>query len=209
MATQHSNQQFFSALNAMTGFAGILLGIIAGYIMGANQTPYAAVPPPAAATAAGVPHDHPPVVANEAELQAFRDILKSDPKNVKAATELANRLYDAGRYAEAVPYYQQSLGSNPKDANVSTDLATALYYMGRVDDALGQLQKSIAIDPSHAQTLFNTGIIRRDGKKDPKGAIDAWEELLRVQPNYPEAERVRTMIAELKGQAAATGNRSE
>jgi len=60
-------------------------------------------------------------VVSDAELQAFRDILASDPKNVKAATDLANRLYDAGRFAEAIPYYQQAHALDPKNISVSTD----------------------------------------------------------------------------------------
>lgn len=205
MRTTPQNQ-FFSALNAMTGFAGILLGLIAGFIMGAGQAPFQPAMP-AATAASSAQHDHQPAVANEAELQAFRDILKSDPKNVKAAVELGNRLYDAGRYAEAVPYYQQALAIEPKNPNVSTDLATALYYSGRVDDALTQLDKSLAADPAHGQTLFNIGIIRRDGKKDPKGAAEAWERLLRVQPNYPDADRVKTMLSELKSKNEVPGTR--
>lgn len=204
MRTTPQNQ-LFSALNAMTGFAGILLGLIAGYIIGAGQAPFQPAVP-AATAASAAQHDHPAAVANEAELQAFRDILKSDPKNAKAAVELANRLYDAGRYAEAIPYYQQALALE-RNANVSTDLATALYYVGRVDEALAQLDQSLAVDPAHGQTLFNIGIIRRDGKKDPRGATEAWERLLRVQPNYPDAARVRTMLSELKSKTEVPGTR--
>jgi tetratricopeptide (TPR) repeat protein len=109
---------------------------------------------------------------------------------------LGNRLYDAHRFAEAIPYYHQALAIDPKDVNVSTDLGTALYYAGRVDEALAQLNKSLALDARHGQTLFNLGIIRRDGKKDPKGAVEAWEKLLKVSPDYPDIARVKTLIAE-------------
>jgi cytochrome c-type biogenesis protein CcmH/NrfG len=190
--TQHP----FSALNAMTGVAGILFGLIAGYILGAGQAPAAQVA--AAPASAALPHDHPTSVVNETELQAYRDILKADPKNAKAAGELANRLYDAGRYADAVPYYRQALGVEPRNANVSTDLATALYYSGRTDEALEQLNASLAIEPTHAQTLFNLGIVKKDGKKDSKGAADAWQLLLDAHPDYPEAERVRTLLAQAR-----------
>ena len=137
-------------------------------------------------------------MVNETELQAYRDILKADPKNAKAAGELANRLYDAGRYADAVPYYRQALGVEPRNANVSTDLATALYYSGRTDEALEQLNASLAIEPTHAQTLFNLGIVKKDGKKDSKGAAVAWQLLLDAHPDYPEAERVRTLLAQAR-----------
>ena len=182
-----------TALTAVTGIAGVLFGVIVGYLLGVSQRETGPLPVAAAATAAA-----PAAVANEQELQAYRTILASDPKNVRANVELANRLYDAGRYAEAIPYYQQAFAGDPANVNVSTDLATALHYVGRSDEALAQFDKSLAIDPKHGQTLFNVGIVRRDGKHDPKGAIAAWERLLGSVPDYADAAKVRTMIAELK-----------
>lgn len=193
------SQSTFSALNAVTGIAGVLLGVIVGYIIGVNQAgPGAATSPAAVAAPAAASTPAVSTVVNEAELQAYRDILASDPKNVKAAVELGNKLYDAGRYAEAIPYYQQAVALDPKNANVSTDLGTALYYAGRPDDALVQLGKSLEVDPRHGQTLYNIGIIKRDAKKDPKGAVEAWQRLLQVNPDYLEAARVRTLIAETR-----------
>jgi cytochrome c-type biogenesis protein CcmH/NrfG len=190
----------FSAMNAVTGLAGVLLGVITGYILGAGQVqgsvPAAAAAAVAAAPGAADPHVH---LVNEQELQAYKDILAADPKNVKAAIELGNKLYDAGRYSDAIPYYQQALAVDGKNVNVSTDLATALYYAGRVDEALTQMDVSLRIDPAHGQTLFNVGIIKRDAKKDKAGAVAAWERLLQVAPNYPEASKVRTLIAETRG----------
>lgn len=192
------NDTLFSAMNAVTGIAGILFGIIVGYIIGSGQLQNAAgVPrtgrPQAASTAAPQP-----ALVTEADLQPYRDILANDPKNARAAEALGNKLYDAGRYAEAVPYYQQSLANDPKNVNVSTDLGTALYYAGRADEALVQLQKSLALDARHAQTLFNVGIVKRDGKNDGKGAVEAWERLLATNPGYPDAAKVRTLIDETK-----------
>lgn len=183
----------FSPMNAVTGAAGIFLGIIVGFVIGAGQAQ-----PGARLAAATAPNDHihapQASVVNETELQAYRDILANDPKNVKAATELGNKLYDAGRFAEAIPAYQKALEIEPRNVSVSTDLGTAMFYAGRTDEALKQLDKSLAIDPTHAQTWFNIGIIQRDGKKNPKGAAEAWQQLLKVAPDYPEAAKVRTLI---------------
>jgi len=180
-------------LTAVTGIAGVLFGVILGYLLGVSQREAGSIQVAASPVAAA-----PSAVANEQELQAYRNILASDPKNARANMELANRLYDAGRYAEAIPYYQQAFIADPRNVNVSTDLATALFYAGRPDEALAQFDKSLAIDPKHGQTLFNVGIVRRDGKHDPKGAIAAWERLLGSVPDYADAGKVRTMIAELK-----------
>jgi tetratricopeptide (TPR) repeat protein len=192
------NDHFFSALNAVTGIAGILFGIIVGYILGSGQLTGGSVATPSVPAAAGAPAAQATTLVTEADLRPLRDVLANDPKNARAAEALGNKLYDAGRYAEAVPYYQQSLANDPKNVNVSTDLGTALYYAGRPDEALVQLQKSLAIDARHAQTLFNVGIVKRDGKNDRKGAVEAWEQLLAANPSYPEAAKVRALIAESK-----------
>ena len=185
-------------LTAVTGIAGMLLGVILGYMLGVPQNEARPLPV-AAATADAAPHTH---LANEQELQGWRNILATDPKNVRANIELANALYDAARYPEAIPYYQQAFALDPKNVGVSTDLATSLFYAGRADDALAQLDKSLAIDPRHAQTLFNVGVVRRDGKNDARGAVLAWERLLSSVPDYPDAPKVRSMIQELKTRTA-------
>jgi tetratricopeptide (TPR) repeat protein len=185
-------------LTAVTGLAGVLFGVIVGYLLGVSPREAGSLP-----AAASSEHTHattpaPTAVVTDQELQGWRNILATDPKNVRANVELGNRLYDAGRYAESIPYYQQAFTLEPKNVNVSTDLATALYYAGRVDDALAQFRRSLDINPKHAQTLFNLGIVKRDARNDAKGAIETWEQLLASVPDYPDAGKVRTMIAELK-----------
>lgn len=194
----HGNSQ---ALALVSGLAGTLFGIIVGYLIATQQaipgTTVTAAPSAATAPAATAP------AINEQELQAYRDILKTDPKNVRAATELGNRLYDAGRYAEAIVYYEQALALDPKNISVSTDLGTAIWYTGDADRAIAQFEKSLAIDPAHGQTLFNIGIVKSQGKNDHKGAAAAWEQLLASNPGYPEADRVRRLLDEAKARAGA------
>ena len=193
-----------TGLLAATAVASALFGIIVGYIMGTGGNLGRPAGPAYAAAAAAPASQSPPAgLVNEGELQAYRDILKADPKNLVAATTLGNKLYDVGRYAEAVPYYQQAFALDSKNANLSTDLGTALWYSGRADDALAQYQKSLAADPKHAQTLFNQGIVRLEGKQDVLGAIESWETLLGKHPTYPEVEKVKRMIAEAQQKLVA------
>lgn len=186
-----------TALLLASCLASTLFGVIIGYILAGGTQPttevgYAA---PAGAAPASAPAS--PLVT-DAELQGYRNVLAADPKNAAAATALGNRLYDAGRYAEAIPYYQQAFAADPKNINVSTDLGTALWYSGRPDDALAQFKKSLALDPGHAQTLFNQGIVRLDGKQDALGATESWETLLAKNPTYADAEKVRKMLADAR-----------
>jgi cytochrome c-type biogenesis protein CcmH/NrfG len=113
---------------------------------------------------------------------------------------LGNRLYDARRYAEAVPYYETAVRLDPDNVDASTDLGTALYYSGRPDDALAQYERSLAIDDAHAQTLFNIGIVSFEGLGDARRAIDSWERLLSTNPAYPDRARVEQLLAQARQQ---------
>jgi tetratricopeptide (TPR) repeat protein len=128
----------------------LLVGGLGGYIIAIAAARPGAAPVQAATTA-------PPVAAtplvDEGELKAFRDILARDPKNLQAAVSAGNLLYDAHRYVEAIPFYQQAFALNGSDVNVSTDLGTALWYAGRPEAAVAQYERSLSISPTHAQTL--------------------------------------------------------
>jgi cytochrome c-type biogenesis protein CcmH/NrfG len=183
----------------------LLVGGLAGYVLSmstATRLPAAtsalstaSVPAQTGGSAAGM--------VDEVALRAYRDILARDPKNVQAAVSAGNMLYDARRYEDAIQFYQQAMAANGSDINVSTDLGTALWYTGRADAALAQYAVSLSLDPKHAQTLFNLGIVRSDGKKDYAGAVQAWETLLASNPSYPNAANVRSMISEAKSKGVA------
>jgi len=178
----------------------LVAGLLAGYLLAsqANRTTSAAAPAPNAAQAAEQPATSLPPVIDEGALRAYRDILERDPKNAQAALSAGNLLYDAHRYVEAIPFYQQAFALKTSDINVSTDLGTALWYAGRTDEALAQYSKSLTIDPTHSQTLFNIGIVKADGQHDYVGAVAAWETLLATTPGYPNAGNVRSLIADAR-----------
>jgi tetratricopeptide (TPR) repeat protein len=73
-----------------------------------------------------------------------------------------------------------------------------LWYAGRPDEALAQYDRSLAIAPTHAQTLYNVGIVRADGKHDYPGAVAAWEKLLATSPAYQNAAGVRDLLADAR-----------
>jgi tetratricopeptide (TPR) repeat protein len=174
----------------------LLVGGLAGYIIAIAATRPGAAPVQATATTAPLAAAAP--LVDEGELKAFRDILARDPRNLQAAVSAGNLLYDAHRYVEAIPFYQQAFALNGSDVNVSTDLGTALWYAGRPEDALAQYARSLSISPTHAQTLYNVGIVRADGVHDYPGAVAAWEKLLESSPAYPNAAAVRELLAEAR-----------
>lgn len=174
----------------------LMVGGLGGYVLAVAGTgPGAAgVQAQAVATSTATPA---PLV-DEGALTAYRDILTRDPRNLTAAVNAGNLLYDGHRYVEAIPFYQQAFALNESDINVSTDLGTALWYAGRPDEALAQYDRSLQMAPAHAQTLYNVGIVRANGKHDYPGAVGAWERLLATSPTYQNAATVRELLADAR-----------
>lgn len=137
----------------------------------------------------------------QAEAQ-YKDILAKDPGNYNAIVGLANLYYDAGEPAKAIEMYQKALNINPNDANLITDMGTMYRIAGDFDKAIEAFRKAASTDPKHEQSRYNLGVTLYDKKSDPNGAADAWEELLKINPNHPNAEGLRQMIDQIKGKGS-------
>jgi cytochrome c-type biogenesis protein CcmH/NrfG len=198
-----AQQQTSSTAWALIAASCLVLGLALGYVMFRGQPAgEGAAAPGGQETAAQA---RPAVgVVDEQAAAALKNILAADPDNVQANTRLGNLLFDAGRYSEAVGPYRRAFARDPRNVNLSTDLGTSLWYSGQPDAAISQFEQSLAIEPNHPQTLFNLGIVRRDGKRDPAGAIRAWEQLLAANPAYAERDKVRQQIELARQQLAST-----
>ncbi|HEX7484791.1 MAG TPA: tetratricopeptide repeat protein [Vicinamibacterales bacterium] len=197
-------QQTSSTTWAIIAGACLVLGLAVGYVIFGGQRPAAPVVTPAAqlpAPASGGPQAG---VLDEQQAQALRNVLARDPRNVQANTQLGNLFFDAGRYADAIGPYQQAFALDSGNVNLSTDLGTALWYVGKPDEAIAQFTKSLAINPTHPQTLFNLGIVKKDGKQDPAGAAQAWEKLLAGNPTYVDRAKVQQLLDQVRQQVGTS-----
>jgi cytochrome c-type biogenesis protein CcmH/NrfG len=183
------------------GLAGVFFGILVGWIIGSQQpagrAPAAAVAP-AAASQQGAPQAPPPPPLDESRASAMKTTAQQNPSDAVTRVQLGNMYFDAGRYPEAVEWYEAALKINGKDVNASTDLGIAYYYMNQADKALAQFDRSLDVDPKHAKTLLNIGIVRAFGKQDLKGASEAWQKVLVVAPGTEEARAAQQALEGVK-----------
>jgi tetratricopeptide (TPR) repeat protein len=178
--------------------AGIAFGLIAGWVIGAEQTaarrPAAAVQAPEAAPPAAPDTASRAAVLDQAQVTALTAIAEREPSSVKPRVELANLYFDAERYADAIKWYTDALRLGPNDVNVSTDLGVSYYYTNQPDKALQQFDHSLALDPKHAKTLLNVGIVRAFGKQDLEGALKVWQQVVQIAPASPEGQAAKRAI---------------
>jgi len=124
--------------------------------------------------------------------------LQNDPKNPDLLAGVGSIYESAHQFKEAADYYEKSLAIKPEKVAVRNEMASCLYYAGDVDGALKQLAQSLKDDPKNADSLFNLGMIRWQGKNDVSGAVTAWKQLLRLNPNLEEQKKaqVQRLIAD-------------
>jgi cytochrome c-type biogenesis protein CcmH/NrfG len=185
----------------------LLLGLALGYLFRGSQTQPGAAPvsgPTASAGPFGMPTQMPTLdqMKHMADKQAEPLLaqLKTNPKNADVLKQVGKIYESTHQFKDAADYYGKALDIDPKDVATRTEMASCLYYNGDVDRALAQLQQALTVDPKDANSLFDLGMIRWKGKNDASGALQAWDQLLKSNPNL-EADKkaqVEKVIAEAK-----------
>jgi len=181
------------------GIAGILFGLIAGWIIGsqyeaARRQPIAT--PPAAASAPAAASQAPPL--DEAKVTAFRSAADREPKNAAPRAQLGDLYFGSERFDDSIKWYEEALALTPDDVRVSSQLAMAYYYTNQTDRAVQQLERTVKMNPKHAETWLNLGFVRAFGKQDLAGAEQAWQQALKIAPDAPEGQAAKRAIDSLK-----------
>jgi cytochrome c-type biogenesis protein CcmH/NrfG len=182
----------------------LVIGVLVGYLArgSAPARSVAAPPQPSPAAAESQPMPSPDDMKRMADKQAEPLLakLKTDPNNADLLNQVGNIYRMTHQFPIAADYYRKSLAANPKNVGPRADLASCLYYQGDVDGAIGQLEKALTYDPKHPGALLNLGLIRWKGKGDSKGAIAAWSQLLKSNPDFKQKDVVENLITQAKAQ---------
>jgi cytochrome c-type biogenesis protein CcmH/NrfG len=203
----------------------LAVGLGIGYLMRGSQlaapspesTAQAAAP---AAPAGAKPVGHRPSLDEMRQMADKRaapllEKLKSNPNDSSLLIQVAAIYHTTHRFKEAADYYTRALDTDPRNVAVRTKLASSLYRKGDIEGAIAQLNQALTYDPKDANALFDLGMIKLQGKGDPKGALAAWQHLLKTNPQLdPERKAtvmkliadVMTMIGDQQGIETARRN---
>ena len=184
----------------------LVVGLIVGYLLrgssgtGLPATTSASALPAASKSVGQMPSLEQMKHMADKQAEPLLEQLKKKPNDPALLVQIGDVYKSAHQFKEAADYYGKSLEANPKDVAVRTDMASCLFYSGDPDRALAQLEQSLQYDPADANTLFNLGVIKLRGKKDKKGALVAWQQLLEKNPKLDARKKteVQKLIAEAK-----------
>jgi tetratricopeptide (TPR) repeat protein len=131
-------------------------------------------------------------------IEEYQTILAEDPNNLAAVIALGNAYFDSDQWREAVRMYERAVELDPRNADVITDLGTSYRNLGKPERALAEYRRALSLEPGHMNARFNLGVVYAYDLRDYARAIRLWEDMLRLAPNYPEANVLRARIAALK-----------
>ncbi len=72
-----------------------------------------------------------------------------------------DRLYQIGKYPEAIQEYKQGLRLSPKDINLINSLGVTYGINKQLDNALTFFEQALAINPEEVMVVYNIGLIHR------------------------------------------------
>lgn len=175
---------------------GVLVGFIATYLVVRDRDLGPVVIRDALV---GAPAPSAEAIAGELQMiQELEAQVIETPDDFQLLVDLANLYFEIESYQGAIAYYDRALELRPDDPSLRTDMATALYYSNQVDKAIVEFETTLAIAPNHPQTLFNMGIVLIEERNDREGALELWEQLIRMNPSYPQLDLVQTEIDRLR-----------
>jgi cytochrome c-type biogenesis protein CcmH/NrfG len=120
-------------------------------------------------------------VDREGEIKLLKAALEKDPKDLSALIELGDAYFDTDRHQEAIDAYSKALAIDPKNADARTDLGIIYRKLKQFDKAIEAFRQAAQDHPMHVNSRFNLGIVLKYDKNDPQGAIQAWEEFLKLE----------------------------
>lgn len=196
-------------ITRQTFYISLLISLTLGFFIGTAYTSFKladARPPGKRHMPKGMPAgDEKPDLATMADphikkLQAF---LKEHPDNTQAWVELGNAFFDLDRFGDAINAYEKSLSIHPDNSHVLTDLGVMYRRSKEPEKALAAFDRAIAVQPGFETAMFNKGIVYMHDLNDLPKAIEAWEQLLKVNPTARTAggKLVSELVETLKNKA--------
>jgi cytochrome c-type biogenesis protein CcmH/NrfG len=189
----------------------LVVGLALGYLFRGSQSPATAQSAasanaqpgsPAGAMGGQMPRLDQMKAMADKKAAPLLEKLKGDPANSELLKQVGDIYEATHQFKDAASYYDKALQVDPKNVAIRTQLASSVYYNGDVDGAIAQLQKALQYDPKDANSLFNLGMIKWQGKQDSKGALAAWQELLKSNPQLKAEQKatVQKLMADVQMQ---------
>lgn len=118
----------------------------------------------------------------------YQAAIALNPSLQEAESFLGLASGDTREWEEAVAHYQRALELDPKDAKTECNLASVLAFQGLRGEARRRFEHSLSVDPKLVLAHKELGDLLV-ATHDYDGAIEHYDEALRISPDFTEARR--------------------
>ncbi|NOY83303.1 MAG: tetratricopeptide repeat protein [Nitrospirae bacterium] len=132
------------------------------------------------------------------KLESYNKRLQENPEDMEALVFLANANFDIQRFENAEALYLRVLKIDPNNLHIRTDLASVYRNLEDPGKAVETLRVVLSLNPNHEVALYNIGIILLNDKEDFDGAAEAWERLVKINPNDPLADALKEQVKRIR-----------
>jgi cytochrome c-type biogenesis protein CcmH/NrfG len=133
-------------------------------------------------------------------IKALELRLAQNPDDQDSWVQLGNVYFDVNNPQKAIEAYAKYNELNPNNPNVWTDLGIMYRRIGQFDLSLSAFDQAIELNPNQPQSWFNKGVVYLHDLNKPDEAIKAWEELIKIAPDFRGAggQSIQQMVENLK-----------
>lgn len=136
------------------------------------------------------------------EVNALKAALAKNPKDRVSLNRMANIYHDAGKYDQAISFYQKVLDIDPKDVDARTDMGICMREMGKPDEALAQFRTSLSYNAQHWQTWLNLGVVSLFDRNDVAGATEAFAKVESLNPGFKDLPLLKEALKKARESGA-------
>ena len=135
-----------------------------------------------------------------AQAKSLEAKVAANPNDIQAVVSLANLYFDQGMHQKAIATYERALKMKNDMPDVWTDLGVMYRAEKRYQDALAAFSTAVTLDPKHEIARLNSGIVRLTDLNDTPGALQAWKDLLAINPEArtPDGKRLADVVKGLQ-----------
>ncbi|MEZ5400396.1 MAG: tetratricopeptide repeat protein [Bryobacteraceae bacterium] len=137
-------------------------------------------------------------------LEHLRKAVELDPAFVEARNNLGARLYQAGRYEDAVTELETAASADPHSAEITANYAVALAAVGRNREGESWARKSYRLDPDSPRTAY---ILAFTLMKQNRGLGEARDLLAGAVETYESARPLFNIVRAQMGETPPAGPR--
>jgi cytochrome c-type biogenesis protein CcmH/NrfG len=184
---------------------GLGTGLVAGFMLGYGVATYLApsgpkppAPPATAPVGMGQDPDTQRQLAALARIQSNQAVVAQDPNNLEGWIQLANDYFDTHQPQRSVDAYARAIRlapDNPRLPDLLTDQGIMYRELKQFDKALANFKQANTLRPDHLPSLLNLGVVYKEDLKDAARARKAWQHILDIAPDSPQAQQAKQFLA--------------